>query len=266
MSDLEQFAFENRFLRGDDVLGEQGAPYPAAPHDGPYIGRSSRLNKGERVSVFTSKSIGAIGESVTLCLAIANDPQEGEDPSDPLFDAPVIGELNFGAGGGGERVLFDWLTGTMITPPAGTVQLRAVYPVTDHDAFISAPVRQQVTCFVAKGLRTPSAGITPHARFTVRANGGSPIVHAAGAVVTVPNRAVSVMLLTSDPDSYGSALLSYRTTQSLVGGPGIPGTPIIGRQFPSNSNELVIPAGTRTVEILNNGPAATLTLVFGLAL
>lgn len=255
--DSEEFRQGQPF---NSFFGEQGARFPGAPTEGPYIGRSQIVKRGETVAVMQTMVVGRRGEAVTLCLSRRDHkPAATSSVDPPSLNAPLVAEIWFGAGAANERCFVDWLNGTLLTVPAGSCGVGCIYPAIVG----SFALEQDVGVIIAEGIRPPSAGVLPHARFTLRA----PIAAAGpGSAIgfVAPNRGIGVSLLTTVPTDYGSYELLFRGTADP--NPLVPST-VYSSERPASSAEVLVPNGTRSI-VVNNFSAnpAGISLVFSIAL
>jgi hypothetical protein len=257
--------------RGDErhwppgSFGEAGYAYPGAPTQGPFIGRGIPIGLGKRDTVIDTMTVGRIGESITLCLSVYDEKPPNHQSDPPNLDAPLVADITFGAGAGSERCRVDWLNGTLITIPAGSVKVEAEYPdMGKVDGVAVAALAQHVGCIISAGIRAPSTGMLPLARLTRRLGVVAP-GELTSVVDVVPRRGHSVSLLTTDPDAVGAIELALRTTANAT--PRLKDARTIARVAPLTGRELPLPNGTRSIEVVNRARApVALTLIYGIAL
>lgn len=253
--------YDSPFLQGGDVFGESAWTNPTAPEAGPFIGRGEIVSRGKRVQVFRSDVMHRAAQRFVVCLVRRDAKASNAQTDDLTLRAPLVAHLTFGAGAETESVEVDWLNGTTLSVPAGSLTIDAEYPDLDSPGNPQANVDQHVGVMLAMGDRAASAGDRPLARLTRR------LGQVGGGIVTpvvsvVPPRAQSVMLTTSEPNDYGSYELLFRPTASPTTG----ASRAWSVMRPAADGELVLPNGTRSIMVRNYAANADLELIYGIAL
>lgn len=225
-------------------------PNPTNPNRGPFTGRSEEISAGQRISVLQSYQCD-VPDHVTLCLTrrVAANTTSEEDIGARM---PLVAHVRWGVGQEYDTADVDWLNGTLITVPAGSITVEADYAAQGGGVVVP---KQHVGVILAPGKRPPAAGSQPLARLTTR-------LPALPTGIAVPPRAHAVQLLTNSPANYGSVQLDFRFTAGTMAGADIATSAI-----PSSPEQLAIPNGVRSVYAsLIGGPAQVVTLVWSIAL
>lgn len=241
-------------------LGNQGlianmwGPNPTNPKKGPFVGRSELIDAGQRVPVMSSFECDT-NEHISICLIRRDQPTPGQDPTDITSRSPLFAELQWGAGQEFETAVCDWIMGTTLTLPAGTISVVALYPPQPVGSVVP---RQHVGVILAPASRPPASGVQPLARLT-SSLGSVPV----GVGIAVPNRAHAYQLVTDTPEAAGSYRVSYRYTAGVAAG-----ADVIAADIPTSSSEqIALPNGTRSLYVgLIGGAAQKLSIVWSLAL
>lgn len=256
-------AFEPRTLGGNNVFGEQGQPFPTGPEQGPFIGRSSPVKRGNRVSIFRSNVQDRNAESLLITLTRRDMKAANAQSDAATLQVPLVAHITFGAGAENQTIMCDWLNGIVISVPTGSIAVDCEYPNLSAEQ-AQADVDQDVGIMVALGQPGGGRGERPHARFSQRmslAAAGSP---SASSLQQVPPHATTVQLLTTEPDDYGSYAIEFASSASRSTRVG---SRVWAAQTPAGDGELVIPNGARSIYVTNYAAtAAAITLVYGLSL
>ncbi len=233
--------------RGQPI--EELFPQPTNPNRGPYIGRSSLIEKGQTVSVIEVNQCN-LGEMLTFCLTQNDYPEVGEDPRDIKTRLSLTGHILWRVGQHQDFCDVDWVRGTLLTIPAGNVTINCSYPTSSVPGVLQP--RQIVGALTAPLIRPGGLGIRPLARLTT-------VLDTLPAVVEVPRRAQAVSLLLINPALYTTVSITQRYTAGLGAG-----ADAISAFIPTDDREWVLANGCRSVAV--SAAASGGALVWSIAL
>src|SRR6185503_9779414 len=138
------------------------------PEQGPFIGRSNTVSRGQRSTVFSANVIDREAKSLTVTLTRIDKKAALAQTDAPTLQVPLIAHVRIGAGAETASFACDWLNGMVISIPVGSFSIDCEYPNLDTVAHPQADVDQTVGVMVAVGQPGGGRGIRPHARYSQR--------------------------------------------------------------------------------------------------
>ena len=178
---------------------------------------------------------------MTLHTGLFNDSQ-------PAESYQLIGQLQYGSGGGIQTVEFDWLNGMQLTFPADSLKLGCfINGVFGAAAVI--PTEVSISALISNG---PGCGraIGAQRSFSVQITAGNALF------IQIPDKARRVLIY--DPANLYSALVTINGLTSSGGSGTFSFTAAEVKTASINGQGIVLPGSTASVAIIN-GAAVTIS-------
>lgn len=163
----------------------------------------------------------------------------------------VLGKLNYGIGGAGFEVDFDWKVGTQISVCASFVRVSAAYAEAET---ATTPPEVSVTAMMSSGSRAARSQVTrSYPKIVVVAEGGV-------ALFPMPPLAHALYLFSEDPAFYEAGNVSVRFVAGASAGTTTATTDLVSfvtdgaifLQALANEDGVRFPETARWVEVTNN--------------
>jgi hypothetical protein len=192
---------------------------------GTRIGRNGTVVPGQRLQLANYRNpneYDAAGPLVLSLMRSDNVANTADQAATDRLDAPIYGEIEYGAGGASETIEVDWIIGSTIAVPGSWCNVRAVFPPLAEIPSVE-PVgvwSVAVGVLIDTGIKSP-AGSTGSARRTLRQ-----VVDTEGAGVdmAIPLRAIDVTVYCDTFASLAGTTVALNTRAVTAPGPRVGST------------------------------------------